>query len=275
MKFRDILAIAASGEDSESILALARQVAEQNDGRVSGLLVAWTPPLLMADGWIATPVWANPESETRARLDEQLASLRASFNRSTAKTGAIDGELLAPGQPAACVATRARHHDLSVLGCPRTDAAQQLVEAALFESGRPLLLAPAAWKPRPIGRTIVVCWKPTREASRAIAEAGDFLAGAHRIVVLTVDTHRDASDCQSAGGAIADHFARCGRSVEMCAIAPLARSEARAVLDHAEAIGADLIVMGGYGRSRVSELIFGGMTREMLREASIPVLMAN
>ncbi len=275
MKFRDILAIAASGEDSDSIVALARQVADQNDGRVSGLLVSWTPPLLMADGWIATPVWADPEQEVRARLDEQLARLRASFSRSTGQTGAIDGELLAVGQPATCVATRARHYDLSVLGCPRTDAEQQLIEAALFDSGRPLLLAPAGWTPRPIGRTIVVCWKPTREASRAIAEAEAFLAGAHRIVLLTVDTSRDASDCQSAGNAIADHFTRCGRSVQTCAIAPVARSEARSVLDHAEAIGADLIVMGGYGRSRVSELIFGGMTRDMLREASIPVLMAN
>lgn len=275
MKFRDIFAVAASGAPHDSAVAVAQQLAIQNEGRVSALQVAWMPALIMAEGWVASPVWADIRAQAEAGLTLDLAALSSTLKAGLPATGTVEGELLELGVFADVVAIRAQHHDVTVVGCTQTDAQQRLTEAALFTAGRPVILAPVAWKPREIGRNIVVCWKPTREAARALAEADDLLSHAYRVAVVRVDADHAEDDCLAAGGDIADHLGRRGVAVHTCVLAPLGRSEARAVLDHAAAVDADLIIMGGYGRSRMSEFVFGGMTRDMLRSANIPILMAH
>ena len=275
MKFRDIFAVASSGATHDSAVAVAQQLAIQNDGKVSALQVAWMPALIMAEGWVASPVWGDIRAQAAARLTLDLDALNARLKAGLPATGTVEGELLELGLFADAVAVRARHHDVTVVGCAQTDAQRRLAEAALFASGRPVILAPVAWKPRDIGRNIVVCWKPSREAARALAEADDLLAHAYRVAVVRVDVDHAEDDCLAAGGDIAAHLGRRGVAVQSCVLAPLGRSEARAVLDHAAAVDADLIVMGGYGRSRMSEFVFGGMTREMLRSTNIPILMAH
>lgn len=274
MKFRDILAIVTSGSAQDSVTALSSQLASQNHGRVAGLVVSWMPSLVMAEGWVASPVWEN----VREHVQKQLDADRRDLERRIAggpSPGVIASELLEESQSAAAIAERARHYDVSVIACPQTDLERKAVEAALFESGRPVLLAPGAWQPRPIGRRIVVAWKPTREAARALSDAEDFLQHASQVVLLTVDMDGAEDDCRGSGADIIQHLERSGVAASACAIAPVGRTEARSVLDHAAAIDADLIVMGGFGRSRMSELIFGGMTREMVRTASIPVLLSH
>lgn len=274
MKFRDILAIEASGSPQESAMALALQLAVQNQGRVSGLVVSWMPSLVMAEGWVASPVWVNVREHVEKQLDADRRDLQSRL-KGQDSPGVVSSELLEEGQSGAAIAGRARHHDVSVIGCPQSDLEHKVVEAALFESGRPVLLAPQKWSPRPIGRRIVVAWKPTRQASRALSDAEDFLQQASQVVLLTVDMDRTEDDCRRSGDDIIRHLERRGVASSACAIAPVGRTEARSVLDHAAAIDADLIVMGGFGRSRMSEFIFGGMTREMVRTASIPVLLSH
>ena len=274
MKFRDILAIATSGSD-DSAIAVAGQLAQQNGGRLSAFLATWMPPAIMAEGWVVSPVWGNVRAQVGAQLQADLAKLRSRLEMGMNPVDRVDGEALEPGQYPDAVAIRARHCDVTVVGCASSDVQSSLVEAALFGSGRPLLLAPPRWKPRKIGHNIVVAWKPTREAARALAEADDLAAHAHQITVVRVDTDHTETDCQASGGAIAAHLERRGLSARSCVVAPIGRSEARSILDHAEAIDADLIVMGGFGRSRMSEFIFGGMTREIMRSATIPVLLAH
>lgn len=274
MRFRDILAVTTSGED-DSVVAVASQLALQNDGRLSAFVTAWMPVLILAEGWIASPVWGEVRSRAEARLQADLARLRRQLDAGTVPAGAIEGDVLDFAQVPAAVTMRAMHRDVAVTACAASDAQARLVEAALFASGRPVLLAPKRWKERQIGRNIVVAWKPTREAARAVAEADDLLADAAAVSIVRVDMDRTEDDCRAAGGEIADHFRRRHVHASACVLAPVGRSEARSILDHAEAIDADLIVMGGFGRSRMSEFVFGGMTREMMRSATIPVLMAH
>ena len=274
MKFRDILAIEASGSPQESVTALSSQLALQNHGRVSGLVASWMPSLVMAEGWVASPVWENVREHVQKQLDADRRDLERRIAAGSSP-GVVASELLEESQSGAVIAARARHYDVSVVACPQSDLEHKLVEAALFEAGRPVLLAPQVWRPRPIGRRIVVAWKPTRQASRALSDAEDFLQQASQVVLLTVDMDNTEDDCRRSGGDIIRHLERRGVAASACAIAPVGRTEARSVLDHAAAIDADLIVMGGFGRSRMSEFIFGGMTREMVRTASTPVLLSH
>ncbi|MDP3493259.1 MAG: universal stress protein [Hyphomonadaceae bacterium] len=274
MKLRDILAIVASGSPQDSVVALSQQLCTQNRGRISGLAVSSMPVLVMTEGWVASPVWEDVRKHARTSLETVREQLQRRLEAEQTP-GVVAGELLEDGQAPSTIAARARHHDVSVVGCPRTDTEQSILEAALFGSGRPVLLAPQAWVPRPIGERVVVAWKPTRQAARALSDAEDLLLQACRTIVLTVDMDHTEDECRRSGGEIAAHLERRGVKAEACAIAPIGRTEARAVLDHAAAIDADLIVMGGFGRSRMSEFIFGGMTREMVRTATIPVLMSH
>jgi nucleotide-binding universal stress UspA family protein len=172
------------------------------------------------------------------------------------------------GREAYWVPTYGREADLVVLG--RDEAG--VLTATLFESGRPLLLPGAMPSQRKI-ETAVIAWKPTREAARAVSAATPILEKCKRIVVLTV-TEGENDDSGSADRLVAA-LTRHNVEAEARTLRPNG-GEAMDVLFHAVAeIPADLVVMGGYGHSRVRETIFGGFTRHVLRGADAPVLIAH
>ncbi len=118
--------------------------------------------------------------------------------------------------------------------------------------------------------------RASREAARALAAAGDLLERADRVTVATVDAKPSEDGYGPHPGVdISTHLARHGVQPELINLDSTGRSETKAILDQALAVNADLIVMGGYGRSRMSEFIFGGVTREMLKTSNVPILMAH
>jgi nucleotide-binding universal stress UspA family protein len=191
----------------------------------------------------------------------------------------VESLLLEFGAARSIHGMQARHADVTIVDLPASDtsdASHALLEGPLFESGRPIIVIPPEWKLREIGRSVLVCWKSTREAARALGDAEDFLGAADRVTVVTVDAKpSDDGYGVHPGSDISAHLARRGVKVELVNLDSTGRSEAKAIQDQALAVGADLIVMGGYGRSRMSEFIFGGVTREMLKTSTLPVLMAH
>ncbi len=276
MKFKDILTIIVSAESDEHVIGAAEQLAAQNAGKVSGLVIGWLPPVsLSVEGWSVSPVWGDFADEARKLLEIELERARQRFDLS-GRGASVMSELLELSAGRVVTGLRGRHADIAVVGRSRADFGQALVEGPLFESGRPVLVVPPVWKSQQIGGSVLVCWKPTREAARALADADDFLLNARQVTVVTVDARPSEDGYGPRPGVdIAAHLARRGVSVQLANLDSLGRTEAGAVQEHALAIGADLVVMGAYGRSRMSEFIFGGMTREMLRSASLPVLMTN
>ncbi len=276
MRFRDILAIVASATADEHVIAAADQLASQNDGKVSGLLLGWLPPVSLAvEGWAVTPVWGDVVEESKKQLATELDRVKGRFDRTDRGSG-VESELLELSAGRIVTGLRGRHADITVVGRPRADFGQAIVEGPLFESGRPVLVVPPAWKPRQIGKSILVCWKPTREAARALGDADDFLASASQVTIATIDAQPSADSYGPRPGIdIAAHLARRGVQVELANLDSMGRTEVKIIEEHALAIEADLIVMGGYGHSRMSEFIFGGMTREMLKTATLPVLMSH
>jgi nucleotide-binding universal stress UspA family protein len=168
----------------------------------------------------------------------------------------------------------ARTADLLVIGRPDDDrgAPSDTVEAALINSGRPLLIPPSAPMPA-LPDTVVIAWKSTPEAARAVTAAMPFLAIEKQIVIVTVIEDETTIDEQGAarlmGNLRWDGFSASVRHLE-----PAAPGAAETMLAAAREQGA-LLVMGGYGHSRLREWIFGGFTQRILREADIPVLMAH
>ncbi len=176
------------------------------------------------------------------------------------------------GNEAAWIAEYGRTSDLLVVGRSAEVAGggRAMLEAALLATGRPLLipeLAPV--KPE----TIAIAWKSTREAARAVTAAAPFLAKAKRIVILTVP--EDSRIDREAGTRLFATLHRHNPATEARHLQPGSRGAAETLLAAAAEIGAGLLVMGGYGHSRMRELIFGGVTEHVLRAAALTVLMAH
>ncbi len=175
------------------------------------------------------------------------------------------------------VVAHARAADLTVITRPleHDPARRALLEDILFKSGRPILIIPDEWR-RERWDTVVIGWNAKAEAVRAISGAMPLLKRAKRVVVATVDAMPSAAGhSQRPGHEIAAHLARHGAPVEVRNIDGMGRTEAKALLDEARAVDADLMVLGAYGHSRARQLVFGGVTRDMLTGSPIPLLMAH
>jgi nucleotide-binding universal stress UspA family protein len=167
-----------------------------------------------------------------------------------------------------------RVFDLIVLGRPGpTDAPPRLatVEAALFESGRPVLLVPPS-SPGSIGETVVIAWNGSTETARTVALGMPILAQAQQVIVLTLEGW--VVDGPS-GEDLARRLERHGIGVEVAARSLKSRSPGEAILEYAAALHADLLVKGAYTQSRLRQMIFGGATSHVLAHAKLPVLMAH
>ncbi len=171
----------------------------------------------------------------------------------------------------------ARHFDLSIVGQaePETSAVEKtIVEATLFDSGRPVIVVPYIQKaPLELDR-VMVCWDGSRAAARAIADALPLLERAGLVEVVIIANERGKQD-EIEGADIGQHLARHRLNVEVQRIDCGHLDVANALLSHAADSGADFIVMGGYGHSRMREFVLGGATRSILRSMTTPVLMSH
>jgi Universal stress protein UspA and related nucleotide-binding proteins len=176
-----------------------------------------------------------------------------------------------PGE--AFVARHARLFDITVLGQPaRRESAPRMatVEAVLFESGRPLLLAPPM-PPDRFGETVVVAWNGSTETARTLAFARPILQRARRVIVLSVE-----------GGMVdGPNGEDVVRSLDRTGIVAQARhvpqhhGTGETILEETRALGGDLLIKGAYTQSRLRQMIFGGATRLILEMAHVPVFMAH
>jgi nucleotide-binding universal stress UspA family protein len=171
----------------------------------------------------------------------------------------------------------ARRFDLAVVGQaqPKEGASEELlIEGALFESGRPVVVVPFV-QTRPVSlERVLVCWDGSRPATRAIADALPFLKRAKAIDILAVSGERGKGS-ELVGTNMARHLARHGLAVELKRISAGEVDVPSTIRNHASETGTDFMVMGGYGHSRLREFILGGVTRTILTSSTIPVLMSH
>jgi nucleotide-binding universal stress UspA family protein len=182
-----------------------------------------------------------------------------------------------PADAASSVGALARLYDLSIVLQP--DSAQSsldndLPREILFQSGGPVLFLPHIFRGAFKARRIGICWDGSRVAARAVRDAMPFLTKAEEIVVIAIN-EADAVPVEAATDDLAGHLARHGVSTRAISL-PVARAEIQPmILSLAADENLDLLVMGGYGHSRLQERFLGGVTRAMLEAMTVPTLMSH
>lgn len=201
------------------------------------------------------------------------------FESRAAKAGVASVEgLWIEAEPREILAIRARTADLVVLPLPGEDEIGVLgghaTEAAILAVGRPVLLVPEKGVAAGFPRKVLVAWNGSRESARALSDAVPLLGRAKSVVVYSSGPAGDEGPLHSARAA-ARYLARHGVAADAEHANASEEKVGEAILARARRIGADLVVMGAYGRSRFAELVLGGATRAALRNGSIPVLMSH
>ena len=171
----------------------------------------------------------------------------------------------------------ARRFDLAVTAQaePKGSAAHGLIiEGALFGSGRPVVVVPYIQQGGLKLDRVMVCWDGSRPAARAIADAMPFLARSGAIDVVMVASGREKGD-EIPGADMGEHLARHGLNVDIRRIVSTDVDVPNTILSHAADTGADLIVMGGFGHSRLREFVLGGATQGILAAMTVPTLMSH
>jgi nucleotide-binding universal stress UspA family protein len=274
---KDILVNLNIGEQATAVGDYAVSVAAAFDAQLTGIAFLYDPIIPASGaGYIPADVIEIQERESadaaKAAIDRFVtAGKRAgvaveplTFSASFAGVGGQFGKI-------------ARHFDLSIVGQAepeKSPAAEITAEGALFESGRPVIIVPYIQKePLKLDR-VMLCWDGSRAAARAIADSLPLLVQAGRVEVVIVTNERGKED-EIEGADMGAHLARHGLKVEVKRTVLADIDVADVILSHAADSGADFIVMGGYGHSRLREFVLGGVTRSILRSMTVPVLMSH
>ena len=150
-----------------------------------------------------------------------------------------------------------------------------LIEAALFDSGRPLIVVPCTQKDRLKLDRVVCCWDGSRTAARAINDALPLLRKANAVEMFIVENEKTTNEQILRGAEIGRHLGRHDIKVEVKTVLAADTDVASAILSHVAEGSASLLVMGGYGHSRLREFVFGGATRGILSAMTVPVFMSH
>jgi nucleotide-binding universal stress UspA family protein len=171
----------------------------------------------------------------------------------------------------------ARRFDLVVVGQPDRDKSapvEVVDEGVLFDSGRPVIFVPYIQKVGLKLERVMVCWDGSRSATRAIADAMPFLHKAKQIEIVMVASKAGKND-EIPGADLGQHLARHGLKVDVKRITSPDIDVPSTILSYAADSSADMLVMGGYGHSRLREFILGGVTRGILETMTVPTLMSH
>lgn len=304
MALRDIVVHIGYSKNRDVMLDCAAGIAAAHGAHLVGLHVAQRPVI---QGFVRAQMPKNFEEIQDRQFAEFAAEAEAAFDTAVERAGLREHSewRAVEGPHSQTVTLHARYADLTVVaqGEPGQDdpETERLPGEVALQAGRPVLVVPYAGSFEVVGRRVMVAWNGSREAVRAVNDSLPILEKAERVKVLAINPRSGPSGLGELPGAdIALHLARHGVEAEVVhvrvdspgaeATLELARERpdtrvahvtaedmpaGDALLSQAASDGTDLIVMGAYGRSRLRELVLGGMTRHMLRQMTVPVFMSH
>lgn len=213
---------------------------------------------------------AVSETNHRAALVEEML-------QDTYLSASVLAEYLDKGMIASTMSRHALYCDMVVIPngvVPETEASTDAFNGILFESGRPVLIMGAGEKsPLPIKR-VIMAWNCEPEAAKAIHQSLPLLKAAQEVHLVLVDPDGNASE-PNPGDDMAAFLTRHSLKVTVDRVPSVGKDVSNVLLQHATDKDADLIVMGGYGHSRLREWLLGGTTRDLLSKSELPVLMSH
>jgi nucleotide-binding universal stress UspA family protein len=278
MPLKDLVVYVDAKPASEHRVALAARLAARHGAHLAGVHSMWVreiPAATRDAPYHRVDRLLDAAAKERAATAERLFRAALARELATAEWRCSRVDSVRDG------VVHARHADLAIVGQIDPDDHSLLVpqlspEDLLLGGGRPVLVVPYAGRFAGVGERVLIAWNAGREAARAVNDALPFLTRAAAATVLTVNPRAGATrHGEVAGADIAVHLARHGVTVAVEQADAAGRAVADVVLDRAADWGADLIVMGGYGRARLREIVIGGTTQDMLARMRVPVLMSH
>ncbi len=264
--------------ETAGISEFAGLLAQEHGARLISVFMQPEPIVTPAETFARGKGMESTIEVHRAQLERIETDHRAKFE-DVVRSHGIRSEWRSLPYLSSEVGVHAYYADLVVIARPespgQTASPPGLAESLVMSSGRPIIVFPPRRKV-PQVRRILVAWNATRESIRAVADALPLLAKAEAVEVLVADHQRHPEGHgQEPGADIARHLARHGAHVEVRRLSSGGENVGRLLLSQADAFGADLLVMGAYGHSHLREWMFGGVTRTVLYEAGLPVLMSR
>ncbi|MDV7339254.1 universal stress protein [Terasakiella sp. A23] len=288
MYVKSILAPIDGGNASGHVMCAARVLAKALHAHINVLYVMPDPkaaiPLLGEgmSGAMIEDMIGMAEKEGAIQRDKA----RSFFKTVIAESCIVESEVPSEGEQTTVtwiedegredevIARYGRLNDLILVPKPVKDTeiySTLALNAALFETGRPMMLLPER-EMTDFPKVMAVCWNGSVEGARAVASALGFLKMADEVHVITADTSATPA---AEGDELKRYLSWHGISAKSVFFSPAGKSVGEALLEESKKQGADMMVMGGYSHSRMRELILGGVTRDVIQMSDIPVIMGH
>ncbi|OIQ27043.1 MAG: universal stress protein [Alphaproteobacteria bacterium MedPE-SWcel] len=279
MTYKTLLTIRTTPEGGSTALAQAEALVRRHDGHLDVLCL----------GVDRTQVGYYDASATAIAITSMLERARAEMQQVEADTEtrlrasgvpfAVATALAPLGDLARVISHHARFCDLVISDLPyggdQGPEAEIIVEAALFEARTPVLALPEGQLLPENLKTVLVAWDESIEALTAVRKALPLLQSADLVRIAVIDPPQHGIERSDPGGMLCQLLARHGVACEVDVLSKTLPRVSDVLRRHALDTGAELIVMGAYGHSRLRESILGGTTRNMLEHSTLPVLMAH
>lgn len=280
MAYGTILVYFGNERHAKHTLTLAAGMARRCNSHLIGLYVIAETRL---QGAVAVQVPASVVEQLKDQDRQEAARIKALFDKTVAGESFVaEWRCVESGRPdrVSTAIEHARMADLVVVSQADRSADgseyRELPDRMILESGRPVLMAPLAGEPADTGDTILVAWDGGRESARAAFDSLPLLAAAKQVFVHSVARSDHGGKQASLPGAeLATSLARHAATVEASHSVNTGVPVGEELLARAADRGCTLLVMGGYGHSRLTEVILGGATRHMLDHMTIPVLLSH
>lgn len=270
MAFKSLLVPIQDSPASERVLARTVEFAARTGGEVMGVMAR--PPLALVDPWIMSGGIAQQ------LVDDQTASVADAERRFRKATATLDGRshwIFRQDFPNVAVRDASAVADV-IVTTPETGPEASVVELSslLLESGVPVIVLPDP-APDLATRNIVIAWRNTAEARRAVTVAMPLLQAAETVTIVQVGPAGEAEEARQGLRALEARLGRNGIASHAEFVSRTADGDALSLLKAARAHQADLIVLGAYGHSRAREWVLGGMTRDLIQCTSVPLFLVH
>jgi len=275
MTYATVMVSLALDQSNEACLEAAGQIAERFDAAIVGIAASqFSPPLYFTSGELAQDLI----DEGRASIEKRIGELEAQFHGALKRRASHVEWRSAIDFPARYILREARCADIIVSGADRGAFSDPLVQASpkdlVMQAGRPMLIVPdpVTWFDL---RSVLVAWKDTTEARRAVADALPMLRKAKSVTVAEIPEQGGAAAASRVRDVVA-WLSRHGVSASELVAERDVDQDVTAQLDGIAAdVGAGVIVAGAYGHSRFRELILGGMTQHLVTQSARCVLLSH
>lgn len=278
MSYRDILVQVDDTKASEARVVAAAMVARRLGAQLTGVFLKsdFLRNYMAGEAvvYTATDILDRLIKDHLAGVARAADAAREQFERVAGETGVVSDWRTVDGDDAAPLAAGARRFDLTILPPAATASLgwRQITAADIgLASGGPVLVMPDDNAAPTIGERVLVAWKDTRESARALHDAWPLIAHAREVHVLIVSPEGEGGP----EGLLQRHFERHDCRPNLIIDRSHDASAADIVRRQVSALGADLVVMGLYGKPRLRELVLGGVSREMLAAPPAPLLLSH